>query len=139
MALAMTPIGKLADLLDCAALHPYADQATWYRDRDTIKQIIADHLRKRPTAEWLKLLEPADIWCAEVFDWPRLAAHPAFQALDAVQAVGAGDRMLKTTRCPIQIDGQVLKSKRGAPRLGEHTAEVLAQFGLSDTESGRAE
>ncbi|HLJ70970.1 MAG TPA: CaiB/BaiF CoA-transferase family protein [Roseiarcus sp.] len=132
MALAMTPIGKLADLLSCEALRPYADQATWYRDRDAIKQVIADLLRTRPTAAWLALLEPADIWCAEVFDWPRLETHPGFAALDAVQEVASsGGETMRTTRCPIQVDGRTLKSKRGAPRLGEHTQEVLAQFGLA--------
>ena len=132
MALAMTPIGKLADLLSCEALRPYADQATWYRDRDAIKQIIADLLRTRPTAVWLALLEPADIWCAEVLDWPRLEKHPGFAALDAVQdVVSSGGEAMRTTRCPIQIDGETLKSKRGAPRLGQHTEEVLAQFGLA--------
>ncbi len=132
LALAMTPIGKLADLLPCEALRAYADPATWFRDRDAIKQIIADLLRTRPTAEWLARLEPADIWCADVLDWPHLEAHPGFQALDAVQEiVSSGGAAMQTTRCPIQIDGAILKSKRGAPRLGEHTAEVLAQFGLN--------
>ena len=137
MALAMTPIGKLADLLSLEALRPYADGATWYRSRDVIKQIIADLLRTRPTSTWLALLEPADIWCAAVLDWPHLETHPGFSALDAVQDVASsGGDVMRTTRCPIQVDGEILKSRRGAPRLGEHTAEVLAQFGLSAAPAG---
>jgi crotonobetainyl-CoA:carnitine CoA-transferase CaiB-like acyl-CoA transferase len=139
IAVAMTPIGRLAALLDCQALRPYADEAAWFRDRDAIKQILADFLRLKPTAAWLDMLEPADIWCAPVFDWPRLQDHPGFAALDAVQGVvSAGGQALTTTRCPIQINGETLKSSRGAPRLGQHTAEILGEFGLAPAKSERS-
>ncbi len=136
IAVAMSPIGRLADLLGCEALRPYVDEAAWFRDRDAIKQILADFLCLKPTAAWLDILEPADIWCAPVFDWPRLQGHPGFAALDAVQDIfSAGGQALTTTRCPIQINGETLKSSRGAPRLGQHTAEILDGFGLASAKS----
>src|SRR4051812_27309017 len=64
IAIAMTPLGRLADLLELPALAPYRDEPkSWFTHRDTIKQIIAERLAKQPTAHWLTLLEPADIWC----------------------------------------------------------------------------
>jgi crotonobetainyl-CoA:carnitine CoA-transferase CaiB-like acyl-CoA transferase len=45
-----------------------------------------------------------------------------------------GDRLL-TTRCPIRVDGGLLTASRGAPRLGEDTAALAAEFGL-DEEGG---
>jgi CoA:oxalate CoA-transferase len=140
IALAMTPIGRLAELLGCEALRAYTDETTWFSDRDEIKTILAEFLLHRPATEWLGILEPADIWCAAVFDWPHLQSHPAFAALDAVQdVVTAGGEELKTTCCPIQINGETLKSSRGAPRLGQHTAEILGEFGLAhDQAEGRA-
>lgn len=138
IALAMTPIGRLTDLLGCEALRPYADETAWFRDRDVIKTILVDFLRGRPTADWLEMLEPADVWCAPVFDWPQLQRHPAFAALDATQdIVSAGGEALTTTRCPIRIEGKTLKSSRGAPRLGQHTAQILDEFGLSSVETAR--
>jgi crotonobetainyl-CoA:carnitine CoA-transferase CaiB-like acyl-CoA transferase len=35
-----------------------------------------------------------------------------------------------TTRCPIRIDGELMLSDRGAPRLGEHNAEIDRAFGI---------
>jgi len=35
---------------------------------------------------------------------------------------------LRTTRCPIRIDGEILKNRRGAPGLGEHTEALLREF-----------
>src|SRR5690606_34513416 len=65
LALAMTPIPKLADLLEIEALAPYRDApATWFTARDEIKAIIAQRIAQKSIDEWLAILEPADIWCA---------------------------------------------------------------------------
>jgi CoA:oxalate CoA-transferase len=138
IAIAMTPIDKLAALLGCEALHPYFNTKTWFSERDAIKSILATFLRTRATADWLARLEPADVWCANVLTWPQLLAHPAFAALDATQDVySASGEALRTTRCPIQIDGKTLKAKRGAPRLGQHNGEIIDEFALSVGDSGR--
>jgi hypothetical protein len=46
-----------------------------------------------------------------------------------VQTVGSRpEAVLRTTRCPIRIDGEVLTSAVGAPRIGEHNAEIAQEF-----------
>ena len=37
---------------------------------------------------------------------------------------------MKTTRCPITIDGARFKPTLGAPRVGQHTEKIKAEFGL---------
>ena len=140
LALAMASISQLADLLDCPALQPYADPAMAYRLRDQIKTELQKHLSTQTTRHWLNRLEPADIWCADVFDWPTLFKTEGFQVLDLLQEIGIKSQgvgvesqavgaestnSLQTTRCPIRIDGRILKSARGAPVLGEHTKEIM--------------
>ena len=76
-------------------------------------------------------LEPADYWCAEVLNWSRLWETEAFKQLDWVQEVTRDDGpTLRTTRCPITIDGQRLTSPRGAPRVGQHTRQIQTEFSL---------
>ena len=87
LALAMTPIPRLGELLACPALLAYDDPATWFDRRDEIKAILADHLQQQPTAAWLAILEPADVWCADVLTWPQLLAHPAYAALGMTQPI----------------------------------------------------
>ena len=131
LALAMGSVTELGELLGLPALAAYAEPARWFTERDAIKRAIADHLLARPTAHWLGRLEPAGYWCAEVLSWPKLWATEAFRALDFVQEVRRDDGpTLKTTRCPITLDGRRLKSPRGAPRVGQHTAAIRAEFGL---------
>jgi CoA:oxalate CoA-transferase len=131
LALAMTPIPRLGELLDCPALLEYDDPATWFDRRDEIKAILADHLRQQPTAAWLVILEPADVWSSDVLTWPQLLAHPAYAALAMTQSIRrrGGDPLL-TTRCPIRVDGGLLTASRGAPRLGEDTTAIATEFGL---------
>ncbi len=132
IALAMVAIPRLRQLLGCDELAAYDDPATWFRDRDAIKAIIATHLMKNDTAHWLRLLDPADVWAAQVLDWPSLLQQDGYAALQLTQEVrnSQGNEML-TTRCPIRIDGSILGSSRGAPLLGADTEEIIRAFNLT--------
>ncbi len=131
LALAMGSVPRLGDLLGCPALLEYVDSKTWFTQRDEIKAILAEHLRTGTTERWLGILEPADVWCADVFTWPRLLAHDAFKVLNMVQHVSrANGATLTTTRCPIRIDGALLTSPVGAPKIGEHTALIAQELDL---------
>lgn len=131
LALAMGSITKLGELLGLPVLAGYADPQTWFTHRDEIKAHLALHLKLQPTAHWLARLEPADYWCAEVLSWPQLWETEAFKTLDWVQEVTRDQGpTLRTTRCPITIDGEHFKSPRGAPRVGQHTAAIQTEFSL---------
>ena len=131
LALAMGSIITLAQLLECPALTQFADPQSWFSQRDTIKSILVDHLRTRPTADWLARLEPADYWCADVLTWRQLLDHDAFKVLDMVQTVQRPNgAQLQTTRCPIRIDGQRLKTPKGAPTIGADNATIRHDFDL---------
>ncbi len=131
LALAMGSVVRLGELLDCSALLEFHDADGLFRRRDEIKRVLADHLRTGTTGRWLSILEPNDIWCADVLTWPELFQHEAFQALDMVQQVSrSGGINMLTTRCPIRVDGAILKSGKGAPRLGEDTGKITAEFSI---------
>ena len=131
LALAMGSVTRLGELLDCAPLLAYRDPKSWFHQRDDIKRILVEHLQTQPTAHWLSILEPADIWCADVFTWRQLTAHEGFKALNMLQTVGRSDEItMEATRCPIRIDGQVLMSPKGAPRLGEDDDNLQTEFQL---------
>jgi CoA:oxalate CoA-transferase len=135
LAIAMTPIRQLGELIGCEPLTAYDDPSAWFRERAAIKSILARHLVKHPTQHWLTILEPADVWCAEVFTWPQLLKQEGFAALGLTQDIDAnGHGTLTTTRCPIRIDGEVLRSPRGAPTLGRDTDEIVRAFDLDSTE-----
>jgi len=129
LALAMGSVLQLGELLGCEALLDYQDPATWFTERDRIKAILASHLETRTTAHWLSVLEPADIWCADVLDWKRLLQHDGFKVLGMLQTVRRrSGTVYQTTRCPIRIDGQRLYSEKGSPDLGEDTDRITTEL-----------
>jgi CoA:oxalate CoA-transferase len=129
IALAMGSVLRLGELLGCPPLLAYIDPASLFDRRDEIKCILAHHLKTQATSHWLSILEPADIWCSDVFTWPRLMEHDGFKVLDMVQEVHRCEGVsLRTTRCPVRIDGELLKSAKGAPRLGQDTARIIQEF-----------
>ena len=131
VAIAMTPLPKLESLLGIAALGDYADPKSWFGHRDAIKRIIAEHVVTETTEHWLAILEPADIWCAKVLDWPELMESEGFKALDMLQTVTREDNVsITTTRSPLRVNGQRAKTSRAAPLVGEQSAQIRSEFGL---------
>jgi len=132
LAIAMNPLPKLADLLDLPEIARF-DRGETFAKRDQIKSMLAARLKLQPTGYWLGILEPADVWCAEVLDWPRLLKHEAFKVLQMTQRVARkSGGTLTTLRCPIRIDGERLSSAVGSPTLGQDNAALSEEFSLRE-------
>jgi CoA:oxalate CoA-transferase len=132
LALAMGAVPRLGELLDCPALLEFQEPQGWFDRREEIKAILRGHLCKHSTAHWLSILEPADIWCAEVMSWEKLRKTDGYRELDMEQVVQCPQGTpLATLRCPIRIDGEIFKSPVGAPAIGQHNADILREFGIN--------
>ena len=131
LALSMTSVPRLGELMGLPELAAYPDSRSCFEHRNKIRATLAGRLRASPTQHWLDILEPAGVWCAEVLTWDRLMQHEGFTAINMLQEVShpSGVR-LRTTRCPIRVDGQVLTSAKGAPRVGQDTERISQEFGL---------
>jgi len=109
----------------------YANIGTRLRDRHRLNTILDEHLATRPTAEWMAVLEPKDVFCAPVLDYDEVTSHEQVLANDYTQTMShpkIGDARI--IPCPIQFSDTPADSTRREPALGEHTEEVLAEFGL---------
>ena len=131
LALAMEDLGHLGQILGCEDLLAYPKGA-WFSKRDEIMALLGHFLRRKNTADWLALLEPADIWCADVLNYEELLRHEAFHVLQMSQEVLLPENeVLQTTRCPIRIDGKRLFSSRPGPLVGEHNTVLNKHFQLN--------
>lgn len=131
LALAMTHLPTLGKLLQIPELETISDSAEGFRRRDELKKIIARRLKEKTTEQWLEILNAADIWCAEVLDWPKLRASEAFQQLAMLQTLRNGEGVeVLTTRSPIRIDNTLLTSERLAPKVGQHTELINKEFAI---------
>lgn len=129
LALSMTDIIQLGKLLQVDALLQYTDAGEWYDKRDEIKSIIAERLTDDTTDVWLNILRTKDVWCAKVLDYEMLMEEEGYQCLQMeLEVKTTAGLNVKTTRCPIRVDGKLLTSQKGAPLLGEDTIAINKEF-----------
>ncbi|MEJ6981389.1 CaiB/BaiF CoA-transferase family protein [Pedobacter sp. P351] len=129
IALAMGSIPVLSNLLECEELKPFTEISEAFYKRDQIKEILANHLKHGTTEKWLSVLEPADIWCADVLNWEQLMNHDGFKVLDMIQQVEMSDGYTyRTTRCPIKIDGEIFTSYKASSKLGEDNEKIIKEL-----------
>lgn len=94
-----------------------------------------DVLRTRSTAEWMARLEHEGVPCVPVLTRSEMIAHPQVVANGSVielEHPEAGP--LRQARPAARFDVTPPEMRRGAPRLGEHTDEVLGENGFSGEE-----
>lgn len=128
LALAMTPsLQTLCELLQVKGLEQfYSDNKALMSERDVIKTVLAKRIKNKPTADWLEMLQPADIWCSEVRDWEQMRQSEAYKIMDFEQTIVRNPKVnLKALRSPLRIDGKTLKYSTAAPSLGQHTSDIL--------------
>jgi formyl-CoA transferase len=86
-----------------------------------------------PMAHWKRRLEEADVPYTvissfdEVVADPQMAANGVFPELDDPEL-----GRVRTVDTPMRIEGQAKAPPRPAPRLGEHTREILGELGLDE-------
>lgn len=91
-------------------------------------------LKTRSTAEWMQRLEAHDVPCAPALRRSEVITHPQVVASGSVVEVDhhAAGR-LRQARSPARFDGTPSVIRKGAPLLGEHNDEVLAELGYSES------
>ena len=131
IAIAMTPVPKLGELLKLDSIKVFTDQKEWFKKRDDIKKLIGDWLINETTQHWLDILQPADIWCGEVLEWDKMMKNDGFKVLDMLQRIKRFDGLdIETLRCPIRINNEIFKSEKAAPVIGQHTKQISEEFSL---------
>jgi len=105
------------------------DRSNWPR----LRTVLTDAFRTRTRADWCKLMEGSDICFAPVLTMDEAPAHAHMQdrgvfcEIDGVVQPSPAPRFSRTK-----------PEVRSAPSvIGEHTDEILAEFGFSDEEIGR--
>lgn len=113
---------------DLAADERYASAGNRNRHRETLIPELAQALALRPMAEWVALLEAANVPCGpindmqQVFDDPQVRHRGMKLSLPhaaGVQAPGVAS--------PLRFSQTPVAYSRAAPTLGEHTDAVLAE------------
>jgi CoA:oxalate CoA-transferase len=122
---------KLAGLLGENLAHDarFRTNALRLTHYDVLRPMIATWCEVQPSADVLQYLHAVGIPAGRVRGIEELACDPRLEARRMIARLALDNEVsLRVPGCPIQIsDVEPLIYVR-APKLGEHTAEVLAQF-----------
>jgi len=116
------------------AAHPdYRDDTHRVHNRETLASLIESVTLEQPRVHWLKLFEEHDIPCGPINNYDQVFRDPQVRARGMVietQHPTLGT--LRTLGSPVKMSATPPVTGRPAPRLGEHTREVLRQAGCDE-------
>jgi crotonobetainyl-CoA:carnitine CoA-transferase CaiB-like acyl-CoA transferase len=97
---------------------------------DARLELIQGALREKTVAEWLHILSLHDVPCAPTLTRSQVIEHPQVLAggilMESDHPVAGRIRQARTAA---RFEGTPPGPPRGAPRLGEHNAEILRELG----------
>ncbi|WP_252314125.1 CaiB/BaiF CoA-transferase family protein [Sinobaca sp. H24] len=104
-------------------------------NRAELRGLLEDVFTEKGADEWEELLSSHAIPCGPVNNVEQVFDHPQVKAREMTQeadhpVVGR----MKVVRNPIKYKNINVKMETAPPQLGEHTSEVLQDYGLSEKE-----
>ncbi len=109
------------------------DRVEWY---ETLRPLLASHLRTRTRAEWIAALTAAGIPCGAVRDVAEVLEDPHLHARDMIaSAEHAVLGAVRVLGVPIKLSDTPGRIESAPPVLGEHTDRILRDdLGMSGAE-----
>ena len=105
------------------------------RHRDELERLIESVLTGQPTTHWIRLLDQAGIPCGPVNNYQQMFSDPQVRHREMVLERDHPEQgRVRLLRTPLRMSGAEVTVRRMAPHLGQHSREVLAQFGFSPQE-----
>ena len=113
----------------------FRNNAERMKNLEALVALMNERLKMRPVRDWIERLEAEGVPCGPIQSIADMVSHPQTRAREMVVELEhprAG--RTRALGLPVKLSASPGGVDRPAPLLGEHTREVLAQFGVAREE-----
>ena len=116
--------------------HPdYATSAARSKNRDALNSAISKLTVTKPSAAWIDRLNAAGVPSGPIYDIDQTFGDPQVKHLGMAQSVETADhKHLAMVAQPVMLSRTPSRLAAPPPERGEHTEEILDEFGFSAAE-----
>jgi formyl-CoA transferase len=108
----------------------YATAAARSKNRDALNAEIDAHTVKRTSADWVERLNEAGVPSGPIYSIDQMFGDPQVEHLKMAQPVKKKGKEMKLVGQPVSLSRTPSKLVSWPPGLGEHTDQVLKEFGF---------
>jgi crotonobetainyl-CoA:carnitine CoA-transferase CaiB-like acyl-CoA transferase len=108
----------------------YATAAARSKNRDALNAEIDAHTVKRTSADWVERLNEAGVPSGPIYSIDQVFGDPQVEHLKMAQPVKKKGKEMKLVAQPVSLSRTPSKLVTWPPTLGEHTDQVLKEFGF---------
>jgi formyl-CoA transferase len=114
----------------------YADGESRSTNRDALNAEINTIIKQKDSESWVDMLNEAGVPCGPIYSIDEVFADPQVKHLGAAETVHSPDRdeEIELVAQSIKLSRTPSRLEVGPPMRGEHTDEVLEEFGYSATQ-----
>ncbi len=80
-AMSITPIPRLAEVMEVGIEEAMKPRKGWFTYRDELMALFAKKFLTKTNQEWLDIFEPLDIWCGRVLSLDEILEHEGYKTL----------------------------------------------------------
>ena len=127
---------RAIDALDLFEHPDYASAALRLKNRDRLNAEIDDRLRAKTTGEWMALFVETEVPAGPINTIDKVFSDPQVEHLKMSEPVDSAPlgRSIDLLRQPVRLNRSPSKLTVAPPEIGEHTDEILAEFGYAGDE-----
>jgi crotonobetainyl-CoA:carnitine CoA-transferase CaiB-like acyl-CoA transferase len=120
---------------DLATKPEYATAQLRSSNRDAVNADLQRHLMGKPSAEWIERLNAAGVPTGPIYSIDQVFGDPQVKHTGIVQHIELpGGKGKDFVGQPVKLSRTPSRARRMPPERGEHTDEVLKQFGYGAEE-----